>query len=81
MQGDNGQVAVDDANEIIVAHRPITTSAASRALVPIIDDVRSHFGRQSFEASGDAGFTNRGKLGCSEGAADYRLAGSGSGAS
>lgn len=39
IQGYNGQIAVDAAHQIIVAHRLVTTSADYRALVPLVDDV------------------------------------------
>lgn len=56
MQGYNGQIAVDAAHQIIVAHRLVTNSADYRALVPLIDDVHIHLGRKPREVSGDAGF-------------------------
>jgi hypothetical protein len=62
VQGYNGQIAVDAAHQVIVAHRLVTNSADSRALVPLIDDARSHLGRKPREVSGDAGFANEGKL-------------------
>lgn len=58
VQGYNGQIAVDAAHQIIVAHRLVTNSADYRALVPLIDDVRVHLGRKPREVSGDAGFAN-----------------------
>jgi hypothetical protein len=58
VQGYNGQIAVDAAHQVIVAHRLVTNSADSRALVPLIDDARAHLGRKPREVSGDAGFAN-----------------------
>jgi len=58
VQGYNGQIAVDAAHQIIVAHRLVTNSADYRALVPLIDDIRVHLGRKPREVSGDAGFAN-----------------------
>lgn len=62
MQGYNGQIAVDAAHQIIVAHRLVTNSADSHALVPLVDDVRIHLGRKPREVSGDAGFANEANL-------------------
>ena len=62
MQGYNGQIAVDAAHQVIVAHRLVTNSADSRALVPLVDDVRTHLGRKPREVSGDAGFANEANL-------------------
>jgi transposase len=62
VQGYNGQIAVDAAHQVIVAHRLVTNSADSRALVPLIDDARAHLGRKPREVSGDAGFANEGNL-------------------
>ncbi len=58
VQGYNGQIAVDAAHQIIVAHRLVTNASDARALVPLIDDVRVHLGRKPREVSGDAGFAN-----------------------
>ncbi len=62
MQGYNGQIAVDAAYQVIVAHRLVTNSADHRALVPLVDDVRAHLGRKPREVSGDAGFANEANL-------------------
>ena len=62
VQGYNGQIAVDAAHQVIVAHRLVTNSADSRALVPLVDDVRPHLGRKPREVSGDAGFANEANL-------------------
>lgn len=62
MQGYNGQIAVDAAHQVIVAHRLVTTSADTRALVPLVDGVRVHLGRKPREVSGDAGFASEANL-------------------
>lgn len=61
-QGYNGQIAVDAAHQIIVAHRLVTTSADYRALVPLVDDISIHLGRKPREVSGDAGFATEANL-------------------
>ena len=62
VQGYNGQIAVDAAHQIIVAHRLVTNPADQRALVPLVDDVRAHLGRKPREVSGDAGFASEANL-------------------
>ena len=62
VQGYNGQIAVDAAHQVIVAHRLVTNSADYRALVPLVDGVRAHLGRKPREVSGDAGFANEANL-------------------
>ncbi|MCQ9157276.1 IS1182 family transposase [Acidomonas methanolica] len=62
IQGYNGQIAVDAAHQIIVAHRLVTTSADYRALVPLVDDISLHLGRKPREVSGDAGFATETNL-------------------
>ncbi|MDR3517509.1 MAG: IS1182 family transposase [Azospirillaceae bacterium] len=62
IQGYNGQIAVDAAHQIIVAHRLVTTSADYRALVPLVDDISTHLGRKPREVSGDAGFATEANL-------------------
>ena len=47
---------------MIVAHRLVTTSAAYRALVPLVGDVSAHLGRKPREVSGDAGFATEASL-------------------
>src|SRR5215213_9121662 len=56
VQGYNGQIAVDAAHQVIVAHRLVTTSADYHALVPLVDSIRVQLGRKPREISGDAGF-------------------------
>jgi len=62
IQGYNGQIAVDAAHQIIVAHRLVTTSADYRALMPLVDDVSAYLGRKPREVSGDAGFATEANL-------------------
>ena len=62
VQGYNGQIAVDAAHQIIVAHRLVTTSADYRALVPLVDSIHAHLGRKPREVSGDAGFATEANL-------------------
>ncbi|GJE23619.1 IS1182 family transposase ISMno38 [Methylobacterium mesophilicum] len=62
MQGYNGQIAVDATHQVIVAHRLVSNSADSRALVPLVDDVHAYLGRKPRELSGDAGFANEANL-------------------
>lgn len=58
----NGHIAFDAAHQVIVAHRLVTNSADHRALVPLVDGVRTHLGRKPREVSGDAGFANEANL-------------------
>src|SRR5690606_31098354 len=51
IQGYNGQIAVDAAHQIIVAHRLVTTSSDQRALVPLVNDICAHLGRKPREVS------------------------------
>jgi transposase len=62
IQGYNGQIAVDAAHQVIVAHRLVTTSADYCALLPLLDDLHSHLGRKPREVSGDAGFATEANL-------------------
>ena len=62
VQGYNGQIAVDAAHQVIVAHRLVTTSADDRAVMPLLDSLHAHLGRKPREVSGDAGFATQGNL-------------------
>jgi transposase len=62
LQGYNGQIAVDAAHQVIVAHRLVTNAADYRALVPLLDSLQAHLGRKPREVSGDAGFATEGNL-------------------
>jgi transposase len=60
--GYNGQVAVDGAHQVIVAHRLSTNPADYGALVPLIDAIRANLGRKPREVSADTGFANEENL-------------------
>jgi transposase len=62
VQGYNGQIAVDAAHQVIVAHRLVTNPADHRALMPLLDSLHSHLGRKPREVSGDAGFATEANL-------------------
>ena len=62
VQGYNGQIAVDAAHQVIVAHRLVTNAADHRALVPLLDGLHAHLGRRPREVSGDAGFATEKNL-------------------
>jgi hypothetical protein len=62
VQGYNGQIAVDAAHQVIVAHRLVTNPADHRALVPLLDSLHSHLGHKPREVSGDAGFATEANL-------------------
>jgi transposase len=60
--GYNGQVAVDQAHQIIVAQRLATNPADFDALAPLVDQARMHLGRKPREVSGDSGFASETNL-------------------
>jgi len=60
--GYNGQIAVDQAHQIIVAQRLATNPADYGALVPLVDQVRANLGRKLREVSGDTGFATEANL-------------------
>jgi transposase len=62
IQGYNGQIAVDAAHQVILAHRLATTAADYRALVPLIDAVKAGLGAKPREVSGDTGFATEANL-------------------
>src|SRR5215211_7644604 len=62
VQGYNGQIAVDAAHQVIVAHRLVTNAADHRALVPLLDSLQADLGRKPREVSGDAGFATEANL-------------------
>ncbi len=62
IQGYNGQIAVDAAHQVILAHRLVTNGADCHALVPLIDAIRSHIGAKPREVSGDTGFATEANL-------------------
>jgi hypothetical protein len=59
VQGYNGQIAVDAAHQVIVAHRLVTNAADYRALVPLVDDAHVHLGRRPHEVSGTLALPTR----------------------
>lgn len=61
--GYNGQIAVDQAHQIIVAQRLATNPADFGALVPLVDQAKSNLGRKLGEVSGDTGFATEANLG------------------
>jgi hypothetical protein len=60
--GYNGQIAVDQAHQIIVAQRLATNPADFDALVPLADQAKAHLGRKLKEVSGDSGFASETNL-------------------
>ncbi len=60
--GYNGQVAVDDAHQIIVAQRLQTNPADYAGLIPLVDQARANLGRKLKEVSGDSGFATEANL-------------------
>jgi transposase len=60
--GYNGQIAVDAANQIIIAQRLGTNPADFAALIPLVDQARSNLGRKPREVSGDSGFATEDNL-------------------
>jgi Transposase DDE domain len=60
--GYNGQLAVDAANQIIVAHRLITNSADVSGLIPLVDAASVALGRKPIEIYADNGFASEANL-------------------
>ncbi|WP_244641874.1 transposase, partial [Chelatococcus reniformis] len=60
--GFNGQIAVDQAHQIIVAQRLATNPADYGALIPLVDQAKANLGRKLKEVSGDAGFATEANL-------------------
>jgi len=60
--GYNGQIAVDQAHQVIVAQRLATNPADYGALVPLVDQARDLLGRKPREVSGDTGFATEDNL-------------------
>ena len=60
--GYNGQIAVDEAHQVIVAQRLATNPADFAALVPLIDQTRASLGRKPREVSADSGFATEANL-------------------
>jgi len=62
IQGYNAQIAVDGANQIILAHRLQTNPADRGALVPLVDGILATLGRKPREVSADAGYCDDANL-------------------
>lgn len=60
--GYNGQVAVDAANQVIVAQQLSTNPADYAALIPLVDQARANLGRKPREVSADSGFATEANL-------------------
>lgn len=60
--GYNGQIAVDAAHQVIVAHRLATNPADFAALIPLVDQAGANLGRKLREVSGDTGFATEANL-------------------
>ncbi len=60
--GYNGQIAVDQAHQIIVAQRLATNPADYGALIPLVDQAAANLGRKLREVSGDTGFATEANI-------------------
>jgi transposase len=80
VQGYNGQIAVDAAHQVIVAHRLVTNATDYRALVPLVDGVRAHLGREAAGGLGRCRLCQRGEPRRAAGARHHGLPCSGPGA-
>jgi hypothetical protein len=60
--GYNGQIAVDAANQIILAQQLSTNPADFDALIPLVDQARANLGRKLREVSGDTGFATEANI-------------------
>jgi hypothetical protein len=60
--GYNGQIAVDAAQQIIIAQRLVTNPADFAGLVPLVDQAHANLGRKPREVSGDTGFATEANL-------------------
>lgn len=60
--GYNGQIAVDAAHQVIVAHRLQTSPADYGALLPLVDQAKANLGRKPREVSGDCGFATEANI-------------------
>jgi len=60
--GYNGQIAVDQAHQIIVAQRLGANPADYAALLPLVDQARANLGRKLKEVSGDSGFATEANI-------------------
>lgn len=62
IQGDNGQLAVDAGQQIIVAQRLTTNGSDQAGLAPLLDATQAALGRKPREVSADAGFCREANL-------------------
>lgn len=62
IQGYNGQITVDGAHQIIVAHRVQTNPADRIGLKPLLEAIRADLRTNPRELSGDAGFCDEANL-------------------
>jgi len=60
--GYNGQIAVDQAHQIIVAQRLQTNPADYAGLIPLVDAAKANLGRKPRELSADTGFATEANL-------------------
>jgi hypothetical protein len=60
--GYNGQIAVDAAHQIIIAHQLATNPADFGALIPLVDQARANLGCKLREVSGDTGFATEANI-------------------
>ena len=60
--GYNGQIAVDQAHQIIVAQRLQTNPADYGGLAPLVDQAKANLRRRLNEVSGDSGFATEANL-------------------
>jgi len=60
--GYNGQIAVDQAHQIIVAQRLGANPADYAALLPLVDQAKANLGKKLKEVSGDSGFATEANL-------------------
>lgn len=60
--GYNGQIAVDQAHQIIVAQRLAANPADYAALLPLVDQAKANLGRKLKEVSGDSGFATEANI-------------------
>lgn len=60
--GYNAGIAVDAANQVILAHAVQTNPADFAALIPLVDAVRANLGAKPREVSADSGFASEANL-------------------
>lgn len=62
LQGYNAQAAVDGAHHIIVAQHLTTNASDVHQLLPLLDGLKRHLGRNPQEVSADAGYCSESNL-------------------